>query len=62
MRAAGLQNTEVGESVMADVEQKQRKGRRGKMMREELAALRHLQAWLRLVTQMTILHQTHPEH
>jgi hypothetical protein len=59
MRAAGLPNTEVEENVMADVEQKQRKGERSEMMREELAVLRHLQAWLQLVTQMTIL-QTHP--
>ena len=61
MRAVGPPNTEMGESVMAVVEQKQRKGKRSEMMREELAALRHLQAWLQLVTQMTIL-QTHPEH
>ena len=59
MRAAGLPNTEVEENVMADVEQKQRKGERSEMMREELAVLRHLQAWLQLVTRMTIL-QTHP--
>ena len=58
MRAAG---EEGAGSVMADIEQKPMKEGRSEKMREEFAALGHLQGWLRLVTQMTML-QTHPHN